>query len=286
MPSMCQLRSELGKDFNINNSIAIDYDDLTYQLMQKIRSVLGANCVVLYPWANVTGSGTEANFCNSGTDDATYGSSIVTGDKSQIGLANALTFQDRGSDVNDLVTIADSANLSFTDDANDEEFSIGFWYFHKAVDINETFFVKGGAADYEYRIGTNVGGQPRLFFLDASIPKSCNILASGISGDTWYFLVFTYSPDVGGVGASDNEDVESGMSIFINAVDDTQAGSVATCTNYVAMENGATDVEIGGGVGFSNYLTSKIVAPFIANVQLSPANILSIYNTSKEYLCK
>jgi len=171
--------------------------------------------------------------------------------------------------VDDYVDLGDSDVFSFGDGSDDSAFSISLWY--KMSDVTSAALIaKTGTVSAEREWYLNFGSNDKIYFgcLDESVGKPIYIYSSYLTSTegSWTHLVVTY----------DGSEHPSGQKMYING----SAVSVTEKDNatYVAMENTAYDVWIGGYQALSKYATGNIDEVAIFNAELSAAEVTAVYN--------
>lgn len=98
-----------------------------------------------------------------------------------------------------------------------------------------------------------------------------------ISAQTWYIIIITY----------DSSCANTGIKIYLNGVQVDNANS-APGGSYVAMENGASDLFVGGrtatGGAYGNALHGRIALPFMTARELQAADVVEITNYYRRLL--
>ena len=169
--------------------------------------------------------------------------------------------------VDDYIDCTDQDTFSFGNGTTDEAFSLSAW-----VTVNEgnTFFItkSDGGVSKEYIFYINLSGY--LEFVVYKIGAGVNALqvierSSNLIGNT-YFFTATY----------DGSGAKEGIELYINGVEQTEETRNEVGT-YTAMSNGTHPVFINRFT--NNYAYSKIWDVAIYNKELTPSEILNIYNT-------
>jgi hypothetical protein len=214
---------------------------------------------LLSMWSGTPGDGTtELDYSGAGeTITYTSSSSWTSADQLKQGEAYILDYD--GTD--DYVTITDSNNLSFGDGANDSDFTIFALVYVAPTPTQYTIISKDdrttGATEQEYVLRMNSGNKPQMGFWDDSVPVFAYRLVDAALSTGWYFIAAVYD-NAGGTGAT----VMNGVTLYCwNSSTTSASVCTSTATNqgtYVAMENTASDVFIGGYTASGGTLTEPI----------------------------
>jgi len=170
--------------------------------------------------------------------------------------------------VNDYVSVADSADLSFGDGSNDSAFTISTWVKPTdATNFNIAF------KDTEYQFYLNASDHLTLFLEDESSGHyEYAYYNSATSENTWTHVACTYN-GVGGASAN------AGITLYVNGISVTT--TLADTGTYVAMENSANALEIGKQS--SNYADGSIKNVAIWNRALTATEVQNVmYKTYYE----
>ncbi len=172
--------------------------------------------------------------------------------------------------VDDYVEISDNNVFSFGDGSDDSAFSISLWY--KLSDVtSNSLITKTGASSTEREWYLNFGSNDKIYFgcYDDSDNKPIYIYSAALTSTegSWTHLVVTY----------DGNEHPQGQKMYID-------GSAVSVTendhaDYVAMENTAYDVWIGGYQALSKYAAGNIDEVAIFNAELDASAISAMYNS-------
>ncbi|KKL21835.1 hypothetical protein LCGC14_2441470, partial [marine sediment metagenome] len=177
------------------------------------------------------------------------------------------------------VEVADAAALSFGDATNDSPFSISAWVFVTYTDNIQRILTKWDSTTaspkYEWMLYLDSSEKLGLFLIDIATGDGKRL--SDVSLTTgWHFVAATYDGS-GGAAAG------SGITLY---VDGTVEASTATgFVSYVAMHNTTTKVVIGSSTEFDgnlgNYFADKIDNVTLFDIELTSANVSSLYNSGE-----
>lgn len=169
------------------------------------------------------------------------------------------------------IDYGDIEEMSFTDGAgNDESFTLSAWIDPAAIGSNYAIISKNdGVVNYEYFVIIRSTGKilVRLYNGGAGtdyIGKEGTTVLSAAGG--WYHVVVTY----------DSSELDSGIKIYINGVDDT--GVAVNNGTYNGMSNTASKVYVGQWSTASNY-DGLVDQPAAWNREMISTGIDSVYSS-------
>ena len=174
----------------------------------------------------------------------------------------------------DYISVGDDNALSFGDSSEDSALSISLWY--KTSDVtNQPLITKTGNLTNKREWYLSFGSNDKIYFglFDDSTNVGVYVYTAALTSteDAWTHIAVTY----------DATEHPTGMKVYID-------GTVVSVTavdnaSYVAMENTAYDVWIGGQQYSSASLNGNIdeVAIFGAELDANAVNV--IYNSGEPF---
>ena len=177
--------------------------------------------------------------------------------------------------IDNYVSIADSASLTFNNATNDLPFSVSMWVNFKAIAGKEIALVgkylDSGAFNAEWN--TQLLDNGAYYFQCLGVAAYQRIkITSSFTANTgmWNHVIFTY----------DGSGSQNGMNIYVNGVQDTSP-TRANDSGYTKMSNYSAPVEIGavnryGGI-YASYMNGSIDEVKIYDKALTANEILKDY---------
>ncbi|KKM77871.1 hypothetical protein LCGC14_1365600 [marine sediment metagenome] len=281
-------------DININNLTAagdviagsggtitansVEYNDAnSYQIASAVFNV-DTSISAIYTWLSPSDNGTEQDLSPHNLD-ATYvnGSDWTATDKITKGLVWALDFDA----TDDYLAVADASEWSF-DGSTDQAFTFGMWIQVVAGADTQAVvnkFVGGGSPDREWSIFLDENEKLTFLVYDEADDKlATNKIDTGLTDDTWYFVVHTYDGTAGGSAMSDANTIWYVDTVAV-AESQTNDGS------YTNMVAGASGVKIGAldDGALANFFDGDMGMMFFANTELSADAVWQIYLATRGY---
>ena len=176
-----------------------------------------------------------------------------------------------------VVITNDNDELSFGDSATDDPFSIAAWVY--VTNENGTRYILSkrdittGSEAREWSLGIETNEKIIFSLVDESANATQQKKTSSGLSTGWHFVVATYD-------GSGGDDATDGMTLYIDNV--AVAQSAVDSGTYVAMENTATKVIIGGSytvggvVGF--FWDDKIDNVALFNAELTAVQVALLWN--------
>jgi hypothetical protein len=176
-----------------------------------------------------------------------------------------------------VVITNDHDELSFGNGTTDSAFSVAAWVYFDGYGSSQGILSKWadttGAEAREWSV-TVQASKPLLILYDESANRWSQRRASNAISIGWHFLVVSYD-GTGGANADD------GITWYVDGDEVSTYGS--TDAGYIAMENTATKVIIGGYYTTAGiplfFWRDKLDNVILFNKELSPAEISSLYNS-------
>lgn len=140
------------------------------------------------------------------------------------------------------VNVSDHNSLSFGDGSSDSPFSVSAWVYVDEADADVYFINKKGASGNEWMLMGEYSPPSylypilRLYSNDTAsvyIQTKSDVI---LTYDTWHYIAARY----------DGSGNQSGLDLIIDAVNVSQTKSFAGAGSYIAMNNTAQEVQIGG----------------------------------------
>jgi len=180
---------------------------------------------------------------------------------------------------NDTDEEADSPDADYwsRDDSGSNPFSVGAWVNIAGAATGGLFgkWITGASAEWQLFFSS---GKPRLQFHDSSTNKHSYATAdAALSVNTWHLVILTYDSTGGATAAG-------GITIYVDgvAVADTDTNNAS----YVAMENTATLMQLGGAGGYwwGDKLAGGPLGPFFTQIELSVDQVKRIHEIGRRAL--
>lgn len=172
------------------------------------------------------------------------------------------------------VTVTDNAAYSFGNGTVDSPFSLAAWVYVVGGSATQIIIAKAKASNNEWAFG--LSGSEKLFFKlydESAGAVGPNVTSNDALSTGWHFVCATYTGQSTTGATAGNL-----MTLYVDgvAVDIT----VTNNAGYDAMEALAADVEIGTYyAGSTKYFQDKIDNVIIFDIELSAANVSSLYNS-------
>lgn len=170
----------------------------------------------------------------------------------------------------------DSASFSFGNGSNDSPVTLGAWIRRTSAVSGPTIFSKGfnPAGGGEYACGAPLG--IGAYYIDASegIYSTSGSSAVVAYDSAWHLVVITYD----GTGGSS---AMNGTQVYYDG-SPTSMDGILNDPAYVAMENTATDLTIGGSAILGSALGDISIA-FITAKEMSSNEVLFLYEKTKKF---
>ena len=206
-------------------------------------------------------------------DDSTGNTSVATDTDGADGTNRSFDMSQLTSG-SGMVEIADAAVFSF-DDSSSEAMTLHIWVKPASITTEQDIMTKWTNSIREWRLYMNASGKVVFEVYDesANTQTTDNIYAGittedALAVDTWSFIVLTYA-GTGGDSAA------SGMNLYVN-----RGLASSTSTNnasYVAMEDGASTVSIGGRNGHAQIQIDQDDGKATGNMTIN-GNLTAAFN--------
>jgi len=179
----------------------------------------------------------------------------------------------------------DSADFTRLETGN--PFTWGFWL---NIDSASNYvlvsrWASGSELEYQVQL---TAGKPELTLRDASAAVSVNRVAdAAITAGVWRFVVLTYDSTGGSDAMGSSGSTQDNVTIY---VDGAIVASTATDNgSYVAMENKAPVtalfyLERSNGNYYSGEAAGGPLGPFFTQIELTPDQVLRLYQTGRRGL--
>ncbi len=244
----------------------------TFKLLDEIVTVLGSTKVFFWPLLEATGA-------------------IVTTYKNE---NHRLTATDAGADGfhpfkhpggihSYLFTTGDDQHLLGTDAANasfasNAAYSIGAWILPEDITTTTIISKYDVNAQREYRLGLDGSSKIELESFDETNNEDrTGASDTTITADQWSFVVATF----------DGADSNSSMTFYLNGSADG-TGNTESGASYASQPGTTSEIVIGANMTTSptveQEFQGRIALPFIAGVELSAANITTLYGLGRTLL--
>ena len=168
--------------------------------------------------------------------------------------------------VDDFLQLGDQNIFSFGNGTSDEPFSFSMWLKPQSVASGKGLLAKQtNASNQEYHMMFAYNNL-RIRLHDAINGGHITMgMTNPINTNVWQHIVFTY----------DGSGLESGLRIYLDA--SLPGQTPASGGSYTAMSNTASDLTIGS-VALSTFYEGSMDELSIFNIELTAAQILSLYN--------
>jgi len=174
--------------------------------------------------------------------------------------------------VNDYVSVADSANLSFGDGTTDSPFSITGYFNLDVLGTNQTIAAKDNISNREYSLFVTTNNQLRFFIKNnGGAPQQSIDSDLVLEAGKWYFVSATYD------GRGGNTAYQ-GLNIYVNG----QLTGVDSFfdNSYTAMAN--TSAPFTAGVYGSAWMNGQISNVKVFAGELTAAQVVDLYNNPEK----
>lgn len=169
----------------------------------------------------------------------------------------------------DYFSVPDNDVFSFGNGSTDRPFSVAAWiYVPVSPSLNDMIVGKWWSGSMEWRVYL-YNGQFRLFLYDKSVNKYAFSMTGSLSAG-WHHVAATYD----GRGGAD---AGEGIELYVDG--GVPAQTKVTDAGYVAMESGASNLEIGAvSSDGADYYPDKIDELMIFNKALTAQEVQSLYS--------
>ena len=279
-------------EFSVDDALVLEFSDSLIRFY-KDQSLL----YIPYGTEDLSGAGTPISHWKM--DDNDSNTTVTDAQGSHDGAATSNTDTMTHADIEgtanealdmggtDAVVVADHADFTFGDAANDDPFSLVGW-FELITGSSQTLISKynSGLAHYEYRLHIDAADYLNFDLFDDSLGsggkitiKTTNVISAG-----WHFIAITYSgePNVAISAGSSSSATLVGVNIYIDFVKVPAYVSFIN-NSYVAMEDTAAEFIIGGyksGGALVNEWEGAIDNVSVWDKELSFADIAALAGSS------
>ncbi len=168
------------------------------------------------------------------------------------------------------VLVTDSGDFTFGDGTNDSAFTLHAWIKFTSTSARQDIMSKWSEAGQEWELYVDTDNKVVMKLWDDSAEVSTSIKADNVlAEDVWTFIVITYTGEGGATAAN-------GLKLYTNWV--LSSSTVTNNASYVAMEDKAGDVMLGGVNGVAQILIPQSRGTPIGNMNESGTSLADAFD--------